>query len=456
MKVLRGRISKKGRISELTAELEDAPLAWCIWHTIPWVAPHKDLKVYPDWEWQASSPLAYFRAWYGTPLVEEKEHLPEDGIYNADVALPKTTVDQICLGLISKKRRVFFCRTDEMESLGELMEIAEQAGKSLEIETAEKRWLVFPHYVEEWITKRVENKVYVTLGFTAGRATRSDYDSVDSVELRFWRAPGRIERLDSADGSCIVTPDSETEMRVVGKQGWQPMPPASQITDADLPSFFFAYPVKQDVAEILIETPLAEMDEVFLPRTHVKDRMTIGQLQMFVERKLGVKTKNAQEVADALGEYAEKVDAQLLKALGAPMMVLSGEAGEDAKSWVSAPRAGQLVPKPSDLSEVRSTLHHVIEDGNDVTSDLIMNLISRACVVMHLRNTTVFDPTYTTGMFNYKGLLDALLKAEPTSKSGYITPFLMIGTLGRPRRPFVERKTVGGGVAASPLIGGTL
>ncbi len=454
MKVLRGKLNVRGKITELTAELEDQSLPWCMWHMVPWVAPHKDLKVYDGWEWQASSPLAYFRAWYGTPMVEEQE-MPEDGIYNADVAQPKATIDQICLGLLAKKRRVFFAHTDEMDVLGELMELAESEGKNLETETFEKRWLVYPHYVEEWLTKRIENKVYVTLGLTAGFATRADYDNVDAVELRFWREPGRIERLDSADGSCIVTSDTEDELRVIGKQGWQPFPAVSRITAAELPEFFFAYPVKPNIAEILIETPLADMDEVFVPRTHLKDQMTIGQLETYLERRLGVKARSTQEVAQILGDYAEKLDAELVKSLGAPMMVLSGESGEEAKTWVSAPRQGTLVPKPSDLSEVRGTLHQVIEEGNDATSDLMVNLISRACVVMHLRNTTVFDPAYRTGMFTYPGLIEALLKAETSSKSGYTTPFLMIGALGKTKRSFAERKAKHGGVASSPLIGGS-
>jgi len=453
MKVLRGKLLKSGQVTELTAELEDQPLAWCMWNNVPWVAPHKDLKVFEGIDWQSSSPLAYFRAWYGTPMVEAEE-MPDEGIYNADIAVPNVTVDQICLGLLSKKRRVFFVHTDQMEVLGELMEIAEKAGKSLEIETHEKRWVVYPHYVQDWLTRYVGTNVYVHLGFRPGLATRTDYDTIDAVEIRFWKGGGRIERLDSAEGSCIVTSDTETELRVIGKQGWQPFPAVSRITEEELPKFLFAYPVKQDVAEILIETPLADMDEVFVPRTHMKERLTMGQLQTFIERRLGIKTKNGQDVIRILGEYAEAHDAELVKSLGAPMMVLSGESGESAKTWVSAPRVETLVPKPCDLSEVRSTLHDIIEDGNDVTSDLLLNLLSRACVVMHLRNTTVFDPTYRTQMFTYSGLLEALLKAESNSKSGYVTPFLMIGALDRKKRSFTERKTVTGGVASSPLIGG--
>lgn len=449
MKVLRvTRSSTRGPIVEIAAELVEKSLNWCVQNQVPWVTPHKNVKE-GSVQWLAQSPLPFFRTWFEEPWFEKEQFSSDEGIYGADIPIPVLTADTIMIKMANKTARYLSVNTSEFENLAELEDFASREGKDLYRELHAGRMIVVPSSFVNWITTDINFEQYGHLGFSNHRHGKFRY-----VEIRFWKNPDRIERLDSCDGHVTVDA-SLNVMPVLNRSGWTPFPNGVRsIVEEDLNGFYFANPVSDSKAEILIPTPLADMDELFLPRTHARGQITAGQLGSVLTRRLGTKVDGIDGIAKVLAQMCEERDGQLVTALGAPRMVVSGEATKSMTSWVS--QGDSAIPKPCELEPVRQLFPELIDAQDERTSEFLLNMVSRACIVIHLRNTTVFDSNYKTSMFDYETIIGSLMRANPHDKAGYLTPMFLIASLDRKRIQNVVRHKPSGGTATSPLIGDTI
>lgn len=448
MKVLRVTRVPRGPIVEIEAELVEKPLDWCVKLHIPWVTPHKNIKT-GSVQWLAQSPLPFFRTWFEEPWFEKQQFATDDGIYGADIPIPALTADTIMTKMVNKTARYLSVDTSEFSNLAELEDLAAKEGKDLYTELHAGRLVVVPSTFADWISVEEDGERYAHLGFTSLKQSSLRY-----IEIRFWKNPDRIERLDSCDGHVTVDASSPV-MPILNRSGWTPFPADLRtVMEMDLTGFYFANPVNDSKAEILIPTPLADMDELFLPRTHARGQITAGQLGSVLTRRLGIKVDGIDGIAKTLAAFCEQRDAQFVAALGAPRMVVSGEATEAMTSWVS--QGDSAIPKPCELEPVRQLFPELVDPQDERTSEFLLNMISRACIVMHLRNTTIFDAQYKTPMFQYETIIASLMRANPHDKAGYLTPMFLIASLDRKRIQNVVRHKPSGGTAASPLIGDTI
>lgn len=448
----------EGGICSWTGTLVDKPFSWCVEHNIPWVTPHKDIP--GPVQWYCSSPFPYFRT-FGTPSIEEIEEVSEAEIYDYDLARPHLTADALCLFLLNPKRTLLAATTTNLALLPVLESLAQElCDTPLQELMYKEKWKVVPHSFMSMASSKVDGKYYGSFGFRTSLPER--------YEVRYWRDADRVERMDSADGMLVVDLSFEEDEKkskkpkklnklIMSRKGWTPVEESRvEFNDSDLDGNFTVHvaPVPWTRTDILIATPLADLDEIMIPRTHLQGHTTSAYLESCLTKTFKKSVTSMDKVAETIGDFIESIEEHLVKALIPPRMIISGKSGETARTW-SSPNV-EVVPKPCDIQEIHTILAPLTAGMNDAAADWVVNIATRACVIMHSRNVTVFDAQYTSLMFNYGDLMASLMRAGPGDMTDYVTPFLMIGTLDRKKLVFTPRVRKAGGASASPLIGGSL
>ena len=451
-----------GNLHEGIFTIVDLPILQAWQEQIPWVLPNRNFQdgMSTGFEWLAMGALAFWRRWNGTPCMEYKPDAPmktqggtttinplmppSHALYELSIGKPTFTADAFMANVLTGRSKVIFF--DETTSPGAILSQLEDygtaLGRAIDDMILTKKIVIYPLETSHDVLFDPRNG-FMDFGWhTRPVPTWYDTNRMRAIspwtylELRYWHNPRKVTELESYEGRAVVEiADGLTKpiCKVKVADGNVPFDPKNEIVSfADLENapMVFAFPVEEKKAFRQMATPLKFLDEIQIPRTHCHGSITVKELSSFLGRMLGSNVTTSEECGEALGDYYKTIESEIVDALEPPRMIVSGEAGDAATSWLRA--SMETVPKASELPAVQQAVRRVWTDGDEV-SEWICNLLCRTAVVLHLRHGTMFNGGFRTGMYEPGQLIRSIIMARDKDKANYLTQFLLVASIKKKR-----------------------
>jgi hypothetical protein len=430
---------------------------------IPWLLPNRGISIGmpTGFEWLAVGTVARWRHWAGTPAIDVRMVKDKDGkvvfspptskIYELGVGEPDMNADSFMANVVGGRTKLLFfdVGADPGTVLYQLEEYGVQQGIAIDNALASKRLAVYPLEIAHDVLFR-ESDNLLDLGWTArpgswydgtrklkGEGMVREWRPWEFLEVRYWHNPRKITDPETYEGRAVIQfckGLTKTLCKVRVADGDVPFDPKKEVVlpeDVENAPVALAFPVDEEKAYRQISTPLKYLDEIQIPRTHCKGTITIKELCSFIGRMLGVTVTTGEECGQALGDYYKSIEKELVDALEPPRMLVSGEAGDKANTWL-AMTDRTCVPKTSEMPAVQTAVRRIWTDG-DETAEWVTHLLCRAAVVLHLRHGTMFSADFRTQMYEPGQLMHSVIRASEKDKANYLTQFVLVANIKKQR-----------------------
>jgi len=436
MKVLKVTLSpskETALLKEAKGTFVDKDLLTCIGGHYPWVAPcpYESFGT----EYCGPTPLAQFREWHGRPWIEASSALGDTDMYATGIPEPQRTAKAILRALLDDNVRLFFVNPDNLGILvSSLTQISEEWRKM----ALAHKIVVLPDTAWDHIVQ--QHTGICDFGWRENHRVRSRdpsqtrrvrcYKPYKYIEFRYWADPGILNQMANYDGRAVVKIHPAHELskpygEVVLAEGFAPVKCGRDLSDLET-GFYFAMPVTSSRAYKTLPTSLVGLDEVLIPRGGIRGKITASVIGSFVKGKLGKKAGTIAETAEALGEYYEQIEPELVRALEPPKMVVAQRNKSRVLSkFMSDDRK---VPEAAALVGVQNVLGQVYDPGSHA-SVWVINMLCRVAVVMHAKHTVIFREEYKTDLYTAKDIITAIMKAGAREKSPYLDRMVLVSGL---------------------------
>ncbi len=429
MKLLRTELiqaPETALLQELKGTLEEVPVELCLRGRTPWVAP----SPFESWgvDYRGPTPLIQFQAWHGKSWLEGSRKIGDSELYMSGIPEPQRTPNALLRGLLKQEVRVFLANP---ENIGLAISALELVSPDWRRKAKRNEFLIFPDWI---IDKIVDLHHRCNFGWAENlkalknigdaRATRC-WNNYEYIEFRYWADPVILDDISGYDGRAVVHLRKDPlPPKIVVAEGFCPVKCGEDLRELER-GFYYAMPVHKDRAYKVIPTSLQGIDEVLIPRGGIRGRITGGQICSFVSEKLK-KVKTITEAAEALGEYYERIEDELVDALAPPRMVVAQRKEQKVVTKFLADE--RKIPETSDLKAVQDVVPAVY-DPTSYASKWVIDMLCRVAVVCHSRGAVLFSKDYKTELFSPADIIRSIMKVSQHRLSPYLNRMVLIGGL---------------------------